>query len=124
PARSARVHQALERLRRDTGRPCGDAAGLRLVQVAPAGNVSDQRRDSRCARHDSNMRPLPPQGSALSPELRALADGTVYPRSLATKQSCDQARRARLRLPPLVVAREPAVAASRFRALGVRVPPP
>src|SRR2546422_2450621 len=25
----------------------------------------------RCARHDSNMRPLPPQGSALSPELRA-----------------------------------------------------
>jgi hypothetical protein len=24
-----------------------------------------------CARHDSNMRPLPPQGSALSPELRA-----------------------------------------------------
>jgi integrase len=26
---------------------------------------------SRCARHDSNMRPLPPQGSALSPELRA-----------------------------------------------------
>ncbi len=31
----------------------------------------------RCARHDSNMRPLPPQGSALSPELRALADATV-----------------------------------------------
>ena len=26
---------------------------------------------SACARHDSNMRPLPPQGSALSPELRA-----------------------------------------------------
>jgi hypothetical protein len=25
----------------------------------------------QCARHDSNMRPLPPQGSALSPELRA-----------------------------------------------------
>jgi hypothetical protein len=25
----------------------------------------------RCARHDSNVRPLPPQGSALSPELRA-----------------------------------------------------
>ena len=25
----------------------------------------------RCARHESNMRPLPPQGSALSPELRA-----------------------------------------------------
>ena len=24
-----------------------------------------------CARHDSNVRPLPPQGSALSPELRA-----------------------------------------------------
>ena len=32
-------------------------------------------RPHRCARHDSNMRPLPPQGSALSPELRAL--GTV-----------------------------------------------
>src|SRR5262245_176794 len=31
----------------------------------------------RCARHDSNMRPLPPQGSALSPELRALADRPV-----------------------------------------------
>src|SRR5678809_1148319 len=30
---------------------------------------ADFRRE--CARHDSNMRPLPPQGSALSPELRA-----------------------------------------------------
>src|SRR5581483_1742869 len=30
-----------------------------------------------CARHDSNMRPLPPQGSALSPELRALREGPV-----------------------------------------------
>src|SRR4051812_43922424 len=28
-------------------------------------------RSKGCARHDSNMRPLPPQGSALSPELRA-----------------------------------------------------
>ena len=28
---------------------------------------------SSCARHDSNVRPLPPQGSALSPELRAPA---------------------------------------------------
>ncbi len=28
-----------------------------------------------CARHDSNVRPLPPQGSALSPELRALGTG-------------------------------------------------
>jgi hypothetical protein len=26
-----------------------------------------------CAREDSNLRPLPPQGSALSPELRAHA---------------------------------------------------
>src|SRR5439155_13556552 len=25
----------------------------------------------KCARHDSNMRPQPPQGCALSPELRA-----------------------------------------------------
>src|SRR5262245_41134802 len=32
-------------------------------------DVSQTR--SQCARHDSNMRPLPPQGSALSPELRA-----------------------------------------------------
>jgi hypothetical protein len=31
----------------------------------------------RCARHDSNMRPLPPQGSALSPELRARRSGLV-----------------------------------------------
>jgi hypothetical protein len=30
-----------------------------------------------CARHDSNVRPLPPQGSALSPELRA-RDWGVY----------------------------------------------
>ena len=30
-----------------------------------------------CARHDSNVRPLPPQGSALSPELRARDTG-VY----------------------------------------------
>src|ERR671933_2076915 len=30
-----------------------------------------------CARHDSNMRPLPPQGSALSPELRARSDASV-----------------------------------------------
>ena len=30
-----------------------------------------------CARHDSNVRPLPPQGSALSPELRA-RDRGVY----------------------------------------------
>src|SRR5436305_12163924 len=32
----------------------------------------------QCARHDSNMRPLPPQGTALSPELRALG-GLAYP---------------------------------------------
>ena len=31
----------------------------------------------KCARHDSNMRPLPPQGSALSPELRALGAPSV-----------------------------------------------
>jgi hypothetical protein len=33
--------------------------------------VSDTSSATKCARHDSNMRPLPPQGSALSPELRA-----------------------------------------------------
>ena len=30
------------------------------------------KRVTECARQDSNLRPLPPQGSALSPELRAL----------------------------------------------------
>jgi hypothetical protein len=39
---------------------------------APTKRVQDFGRS--CARHDSNMRPLPPQGSALSPELRALGD--------------------------------------------------
>ncbi len=37
-----------------------------------------------CARHDSNVRPLPPQGSALSPELRA---HTVKP-GAASRTSC------------------------------------
>ena len=49
-----------------------------------------------CARHDSNMRPLPPQGSALSPELRARGD-----RSLAASR-CDprgRERRPRARRP-------------------------
>ena len=31
----------------------------------------------KCARHESNLRPLPPQGSALSPELRALGTASV-----------------------------------------------
>ncbi len=33
--------------------------------------LSLQGLNKPCARHDSNVRPLPPQGSALSPELRA-----------------------------------------------------
>ena len=34
-----------------------------------------------CARHDSNVRPLPPQGSALSPELRARFSSWERPRA-------------------------------------------
>ena len=47
------------------------------LRCAPEATVSACLGDiqgegsTRCARHDSNMRPLPPQGSALSPELRA-----------------------------------------------------
>jgi hypothetical protein len=43
------------------------------VAAAAARNRAGSGRlgEPRCARHDSNMRPLPPQGSALSPELRA-----------------------------------------------------
>ena len=36
-----------------------------------------RRRLARCARQDSNLRPLPPQGSALSPELRARGAASV-----------------------------------------------
>ena len=38
------------------------------TSLAPELVAEDPRR---CARQDSNLRPLPPQGSALSPELRA-----------------------------------------------------
>ena len=36
-----------------------------------AGREGSPVMEARCARQDSNLRPLPPQGSALSPELRA-----------------------------------------------------
>jgi hypothetical protein len=39
--------------------------------------ASKNRLVKPCARHDSNMRPLPPQGSALSPELRAPGTDSV-----------------------------------------------
>ena len=42
----------------------------------PENTVTDSRSE-KCARQDSNLRPLPPQGSALSPELRARGAGSV-----------------------------------------------
>ena len=56
---SARLRQSRQRL---ATRTLGNHHGAR--------SAPDFRAE--CARHDSNMRPLPPQGSALSPELRAL----------------------------------------------------
>ena len=54
-----------------------------------------------CARHDSNVRPLPPQGSALSPELRA-RDRGVYRvcagAALSRRPSCPPAGGGRLRV--------------------------
>ena len=44
---------------------------------APAVLPEDSRVARECARQDSNLRPLPPQGSALSPELRALGERSV-----------------------------------------------
>ena len=43
----------------------------RLAGPAASGTPEGRLRHARCARQDSNLRPLPPQGSALSPELRA-----------------------------------------------------
>ncbi len=47
--------------------------GDQLIRRGSSWRRSRRRRihAEECARHDSNMRPLPPQGSALSPELRA-----------------------------------------------------
>src|SRR6187455_1506479 len=48
---------------------------LTIALTRPSEKPRTSGAFSRCARHDSNVRPLPPQGSALSPELRALEEG-------------------------------------------------
>ena len=63
-------------------------AYVRREVPADAGVIVDGRparcRENQCARHDSNMRPLPPQGSALSPEPRARRSvGLVRVRALS-----------------------------------------
>ena len=57
-----------------------DGGGVRAASLGPGTNSPlerllrlQNRLVDPCARHDSNVRPLPPQGSALSPELRALS---------------------------------------------------
>ena len=60
-----------------TRRRAGRRRGLKRCRTGVAlvlGSVllaRPARRPSRCARHESNVRPQPPQGCALSPELRA-----------------------------------------------------
>jgi hypothetical protein len=50
----------------------GSGGGGRGTSSAlSAFRVLENGLNKPCARHDSNVRPLPPQGSALSPELRA-----------------------------------------------------
>jgi hypothetical protein len=48
-------------------RQIGRERAFAVAAVVPCVRASSDE----CARHDSNVRPLPPQGSALSPELRA-----------------------------------------------------
>ena len=47
------------------------------IDVLPAASLLQNGLVEPCARHDSNVRPLPPQGSALSPELRARGGDSV-----------------------------------------------
>jgi hypothetical protein len=56
------------RLRRPAGRPARRSPSPGLKEGARGGTMGSP---TPCARQDSNLRPLPPQGSALSPELRA-----------------------------------------------------
>ena len=51
----------------------------RCPRTGRASSARSPRRCAECARHDSNVRPLPPQGSALSPELRARGKGQCSP---------------------------------------------
>jgi hypothetical protein len=53
-------------LRQTAGMAAADARKLPALQP-----FHDVARSWRCARHHSHGRPLPPRGSALSPELRA-----------------------------------------------------
>ena len=66
--------------RNEAARESRQGAGRRAREPSDAPRLADRTlcetadRPSifvRCARQDSNLRPLPPQGSALSPELRA-----------------------------------------------------
>src|SRR5207253_4452575 len=47
------------------------------AEPAPASPRVRPTNPAKCARQDSNLRPLPPQGSALSPELRARGTASV-----------------------------------------------
>src|SRR4051794_26737389 len=71
-ARSGRTHV---RAHLAAGRLAVDEFSERVERTFRATGVDDDTL--KCARHDSNMRPLPPQGSALSPELRALGAPSV-----------------------------------------------
>jgi predicted nucleotidyltransferase len=70
------VDPGTRRVVRDGLVPLHDPHGLLAALVATISGTAT------CARHDSNVRPLPPQGSALSPELRARGEA-VYPRPVA-----------------------------------------
>jgi folate-binding protein YgfZ len=77
----ARVGSEIVRDGKVVGRVTSVAAWLMSAPRFPKTRCSTskaQRRGTRgCARHDSNMRPLPPQGSALSPELRARGESVA-----------------------------------------------
>ena len=74
PAHQRRPHDA-RRTGRDDSRTGGRIAALRVCAPRICSPRFAACDGEACARHDSNMRPLPPQGSALSPELRALGGG-------------------------------------------------
>ena len=73
----------------------GAAAPAAITGTADAATTANQVATPRirCARHDSNVRPLPPQGSALSPELRALGSGQCSRAPCAADASSSAFRR-------------------------------